>query len=226
MYIFKYDFILILYILLNILKMFKKTILIIIFLTLHLTLSLKSTHFCILKQQECKGFYNRQEYYHIKCNLIPCHGSFSYECGFHFCTRNSTQCNEYNQMYTHLKNLLVTQSMNPILSIKHLEQKNKITLFNKQLKDCQNKTYEFKSNDFCLNGRNCKVTFIRRHRMTVKTACMCPLDKQSFKCDQYCATNSLACDYYKSLNNKKQFNHIKHCGNHNTTYSIPFLNLW
>ena len=51
--------------------MFQKKILIILFLTVDLTLSLKSSDFCILKQQkECKGFYNKEQNYQISRSLF------------------------------------------------------------------------------------------------------------------------------------------------------------
>ena len=51
----------------------------ILFLTINLTISLKSNNFCFLKQEEeqqleCKGYYDYQQNYYTKCEPIKCHG--------------------------------------------------------------------------------------------------------------------------------------------------------
>ena len=38
---------------------------------------LKSTDFCLQKQQQCKGFYDKHENYHIKCESIKCHDKYN-----------------------------------------------------------------------------------------------------------------------------------------------------
>ena len=58
-----------------------KKYLIILFVKLHLTISLRSSDFCILTQQECKGFYDEFQMYEKNCNIIKCHGDLSYQCG-------------------------------------------------------------------------------------------------------------------------------------------------
>ncbi len=68
--------------------MFNKKSFIILCLTLHLTIGLKSSDFCSLKQQECKGFYDKQQNYEIKCNPIKCHGKFNYDCESNTCSNN------------------------------------------------------------------------------------------------------------------------------------------
>ena len=79
--------------------MIKKLSLILLFLTLNLTISLKSTDFCIPKQQnECKGYYDRHKKYQIKCKTIKCHGTFNYDCGSEICSNNMTECKKYNQI--------------------------------------------------------------------------------------------------------------------------------
>ncbi len=58
-----------------------KEYLIILFVTLHLTTSLNTSHFCSLTQQECKGSYDDFQIYEKKCKIIKCHGDLSYQCG-------------------------------------------------------------------------------------------------------------------------------------------------
>jgi hypothetical protein len=48
----------------------------IIFFILHLTISLKSNDFCIVKQQDCKGFYDKDDNYKTKCEPVMCHGKY------------------------------------------------------------------------------------------------------------------------------------------------------
>ena len=40
---------------------------------------LKSTDFCLQKQQQCKGFYDKHENYHMKCDdeSIKCHDEYN-----------------------------------------------------------------------------------------------------------------------------------------------------
>ena len=117
------------------------------------------------------------------------------------------------------------QPMKLMLSGNHLREKNQVKMFNKQIKDCKNKVYEFDSNDFCVNGRNCKTIQLGYgyNQKTKKVDCKCP-SKQSFKCGKYCTTDSNACDYF----NKKHKNlaNIDDCGNQNTTsFSSNFI-IW
>jgi hypothetical protein len=209
--------------------MLNKKILFLLYLSLKLTICLKSTDFCILKQQECKGFYDNQHKYHIKCESIKCHGTFNNDCGLKICSRNKFECNEYNHLRVYLKLFLKHEIINPFIWDKYLKERNKIQTFKKSLKECQPKIYKFKSNDFCLIGKNCTETRINNNI----TDCKCP-NEQSFKCGQYCSKNSNACDSSKLNNN--YFN-ISDCSDHrslttlnynfetNNSFSIPFFAL-
>ena len=88
--------------------------------------------------------------------------------------------------------------------------------------------YEIVSNDFCLNGKSCfevKNDLIgfgynyRKFKTTEKIDCKCP-KRQSFKCGEYCSTNSIACGYHKSAKNEKLISQIKDCGNNNRIYEL------
>ncbi len=208
--------------------MFHKNILIFLSLIIHLTSGLKSTDFCILKQKECRGYYDKQqqENYKIKCTPIKCHGKLAYECESNsICSVNKIECDEYRQMDSYRKIINTVQTFNTKFANKHSMITNKIQSFNKEIKYCQNKYYKFKSNDFCLNGKNCAevrkelIGFgfsYRKITITRKIDCKCPASK-SFKCDKYCTTDSIACDYYKSLKIQNQFSNINECGNNNVT---------
>jgi hypothetical protein len=199
---------------------------IILFFTLNLTISLKTTDFCILNQQECKGFYDRKENYYTKCDLIKCHDNeYRHQCELNICSRN--KCDEYKhkQSITFKNLLFLRQPITPILVSSVSKEKYKIKLFKENIKYCKNKIYKFDSNDFCVNGRNCKTIQLGYgyNQKTKKVDCKCP-SKQSFKCGKYCTTDSNACDYF----NKKHKNlaNIDDCGNQNTTsFSSNFI-IW
>lgn len=210
----------------------KKNVIVILFFILHLTLSLKSTDFCIAKQEACKGFYDKNHKYQIKCELIKCHSEFNYDCGSNVCSKNKLTCNGYkNALSKFMKIINLIQNTNPKFAAKYLKEKNKTQMINKHIKYCQ-KIFKFTPNDFCLNGKDCVeirkdlIGFGFNYRSlitTKKVDCKCPASK-SFKCDKYCATDSIACDYFKILENPNDFINISGCGNRNTTFKISFYN--
>jgi hypothetical protein len=208
--------------------MLNKKFIVILLLKLHLTIfCLKPTEFCILRQQECKGFYDRSQNYQIKCNKVKCHGTFKHACESNICSNNVTVCEDYSKMNMKQNILLSKQVLNLVFALRHMQERENIKSFKNQFKDCKNKVYEFKSNDFCVNGNNCKIILGYRYQVTRPSNCRCPR-KKSFECDKYCTTNSIACDYYKSMRNKKQFANIKdikECGNQNSTYYRPYYYL-
>ncbi len=129
----------------------------ILFLTINLTISLKSDNFCFLKkgeeqQLECKGYYDYQQNYHTKCEPIKCHGKLSYQCGSKMCSNNKTECNFYNYVNYYLGILFEATILNPELDHKFTIEKRKIDLF---ITICQNEIYKLSFNDFCVNGNNC-----------------------------------------------------------------------
>ncbi len=210
--------------------MFKKRSFIFLVLTLHLSLSLKSIDFCVLKQQECKGYYDKNQIYHIKCESIKCHGNFKYECTPNICSTKKNECKKYIKWDTYLKLINTIRIFDSKLANLEFKKINEIKSFKKDLKDCHKKKYEFTPTDFCVNSRNCIEIReylkgfgfnYRRIITSEKIYCQCP-KSQSFKCGKYCATHSIACDYYKS--NEKQFFHIKHCGNYNITTTYKSMN--
>jgi hypothetical protein len=204
-----------------------KKILLTIFFAFHLTLSLKSIDFCIAKQETCKGFYDEQHDYQTKCEPNKCHGKFSYDCVSNTCSLNRKSCNEYKIALSRFLQIINDlKASDSVFSSKHLAETKTIKLFNRAIKNCVKKIFEFKKSDFCLNGKNCvqigkeMIGFGLNYRSltTIKDVdCKCPI-KHSFKCDKYCAADSNACDYYKSNKKDKQFLHrIKNCGNDKIT---------
>ncbi len=200
--------------------MFNRKILMILFLTLHLKIGLKSSNYCFIKQQACKGFYDEKQVYHIQCEKIKCHGQFSHDCGLNVCSRNNTDCMKYDKFKVSMKISIGRHPINSKTTNKQFEQKKLFDSFNKNINDCQNKIYKFNSNDFCINGKDCKTIHkygLLKIKYSKKTECKCP-SKQSFKCDKYCTIDSNACDYFKSNENKNHFENINDCGNHNHTF--------
>jgi hypothetical protein len=204
----------------------KLSLILLFLLKLNLTTGLKSTDFCNPKEKkECKGYYDRNKTYQIKCDTIKCHGTFSYDCGSEICSKNEIDCDEYKNVdaYTKLVSLMENLRHAP----KKSKKINEIELFKKKIKNCQLKPYNFKKNDFCLNGQNCfeikkelkGFGFNYRSLITkLKIDCRCP-KRQSFKCGDYCSIDSIACDYFKSIN-ESNFRNIKYCVNYNiTTYT-------
>ncbi len=190
--------------------MLKKIKILILILKLNylIVYSLKPISFCILNQQECKRVYNELKHaYEIKCESIKCHGTFSYECGSRTCSKNKTECNEFNLMNSYINILNEKQKNDSKFKYKYLKETIKLKKFYDYIPNCKNKTYEFDSNDFCLNNNY------------NETDCKLPIN-QSFICDKYCAKDSIACDYFKSNydNNNKEYI-IKYCLIHHDNYS-------
>ncbi len=199
-------------------------VLIILLIKLHLAICFEANDFCVLKQQECKGFIDDQQKYQIKCNLIKCHGIYSNDCHeSHICSNNTTNCKKYNKIKLYFKKRVLQQNIN-----RYLAAKNNFISFNKNIKNCKNKVYEFDQNDYCVNRRKCQIALGHRYKMTKEIECRCPTENQSFKCGKICASDSNACDYYQAINknNNEQFENIKDCNIYNITYFRPYFNLF
>ena len=125
----------------------KKNMIVILFFILHLTLSLKSTDFCIAKQEACKGFYDKNHKYQIKCELIKCHSEFNsrnYDCGSNVCSKNKLTCNGYKNALSKLMKIInLILKTNPKFAAKYLKEKNKTQIINKHVKYCQ-KIFKFR----------------------------------------------------------------------------------
>ena len=65
-------------------------------------MSLKENDFCHLNQHECKGFYDEEQKYEIKCKPIKCHGKYSHDCGSNICSNHKLKCEVYSRALTEL----------------------------------------------------------------------------------------------------------------------------
>lgn len=196
---------------------------------IHLTFSLKSSNFCMIKQQTCRGIYDEtHQKYQTKCEFIKCFGKFNFNCGLNnnICSKNLTECNEYNKILLN-NNIKILIGLEPSLNIKINNEKDKIKNFNKHIQSCKNTIYKLNTNDFCLNGLNCFEKIITPtgfgyKYMNKKIDCKCPANN-SFKCDKYCSTDSIACDFFKS--NKTLFKNINKCGNNNVSILRSYFSI-
>jgi len=96
--------------------------------------------------------------------------------------------------------------------------------FGAKIKKCSEANYELKSNDFCLNGKNCfveQIMWTGRRLTKQKNKIDCPCKgKYSFHCGRkFCTTESIACNAFKSkeLKNELKLNEtLNFCRNDNT----------
>ena len=208
------------------LKMFHKKSLIIAMMRLYLIVCLKPNDFCQFKQA-CNSLNDEQQQDNVNgCgSTMKCPETFSHDCGFNICSKNITECKKYNDGKFYLSIELEAKTM-PAVSAKHVMEKKRFKLFNKQIKECEYKLNKLKSADYCLNGINCiLINRFKYHKYHKQIDCECP-SEQSFKCGRYCTKDSLACDFYKQNKNKKHFQNITHCGNDNiTTFKTNFI-IW
>ena len=197
-----------------------KKVLILLFLIFNLTFALKSSNFCVPKQQECKGYYDDNQNYKIKCNTIKCNGLYQTKCGLNMCSQNRNDCKEFKRLNTYIK---IKQQLKPT---KIKEKNNTMNSFRKHIKDCKYKIYKFELKDFCLNSNDCKTFLGHRYKMVKQVDCKCPNEK-NYICGKYCTTDSIACNYFQLLNETKyNFLNIKNCGNQNSVYMKPYFTLW
>jgi hypothetical protein len=206
--------------------MFNKKSFIILLLVLHITISLKSSEFCVIKQKVCKGFYDRLQKYQIECSIKECYGKFNISCGKNICSSNLNKCDEINKinLYTKITNEL--KAFDPIFAGKYSKERRKVYMFNKQIKYCENQIYEYSSNDFCLDGNKCRTTLGYGYlKMIKKSDCICPKNK-TFKCGKYCAIDSIACDFYTTHKNETNIGIIKDCGNNNSSYFKSYFSIF
>jgi hypothetical protein len=202
-------------------------------LSLHLALSLKSANFCKLEQKVCKGYYDTKQKYQTKCNLVECSERFKIKCSSNICSNNKTEGNEYKQMNSYV-HILLKKHSDLKMTDKYFKEKSSFETFNKHIKKCENKIYNFDhENDFCLNGQNCVEKLVSPiglgyNYVNRKIDCKCP-NEQSFKCNKYyCTKDSIACDYYREniKNSKALFAKINNCNSGNVSNLRSFFKLF
>ena len=141
--------------------MSKKCIIIGIILLIKTILSLKSTDLCHNVEQECKGNYDSNQNYQIKCQNVKCFGKNGHQCGVTKCAVNKKQCDDYtNFTYSlslqKLKISLGKYSIQNQEQIKaHEKEKTKLIIINQKIANCPSSPYKFNTSDFCINGVFC-----------------------------------------------------------------------
>ena len=130
-----------------------------IFIILNLVssiLGLKSSDLCYIEEKECRGEYDPDLNYQIKCEPINCHGEYSYECGDK-CARYKTTCSNYQDfLFSNQRFRGDLFSIFNFLNINGKESgKIKIKTFDQNIPTCPEKQYEFKLNHICLSGTHC-----------------------------------------------------------------------
>jgi len=71
--------------------MFNKNFLLLILLLLKTILSLKPTDLCNKIQEECKGSYDHNQKYQVKCERFKCQGKYNFQCDFNKCALRIVQ---------------------------------------------------------------------------------------------------------------------------------------
>lgn len=193
--------------------MFNRFFYLSLFLLFKIILSLKSTDFCHVAENECKGHY-QSNIYQIKCELKKCVGKYSYQCGPGLCSTRNASC---------VKHQSITQMFNSMFkSIKYKHEKENFITFNQNINKCPIDPYLWNLNDICLNEKQCLQNneFVMRSgvvRFQKLINCPCK-EKFNYHCGKnYCALNKQACDAFdlKYLKNSKSLiKEIKSCGNH------------
>ena len=83
-----------------------------------------------------------------------------YACGASMCTRNKTDCREYLQIESKIRDNHLKAGIR-IALMAHIANYNEIKLaegfmrFKKTIKKCTEIAYQWQPNDICIKGRNC-----------------------------------------------------------------------
>ena len=187
---------------------------------LHSLFSLQSSDLCNRVQKECRGQYDLNLNYQIKCESISCHGRYSYECNDK-CATDETTC--YNYETFRISNQRNRADIFSILNSFHTNGyksgKDKLKNFEQNILSCPERSYEFKLNHICLKGKDCyeKIKQFRNfksHYIYRKVKCLCS-SIYNYEChDLYCSTNQQSCDYFKNITiEAKTKQALNKCGN-------------
>jgi hypothetical protein len=172
-------------------------------------------------EKECRGDYDSNYNYHIKCEPISCHGKYLYNCGDK-CSLDETICSNYESF-----RLANQRNRGDLLSIFNSYHKNgkelgkiKLKNFNQNISTCPKLEYEFKLDHICLSGTNCyeKIKPYRGFKNEYiyrKTKCYCQ-GIYNYECNSsYCSINKQSCDYFMNISSNgliiKQS--LNKCGN-------------
>ncbi len=209
--------------------MFNKNFLLLILLLIKTILSLKPTDLCNNIQEECKGSYDHNQKYQVKCERFKCQGKYNFQCDFNKCAMSKKNCDDYTRFayYLRLQNEFISQ-MSQYKYYSSIEnqsfykkQGQKLILFNQHIGICPVIQYKWKPSDVCINGLKCfeKIKILKGfgYNYYKKPAdCKCP-SSHSFQCGKIsskfiCSVNQGACETIKGL---KTLFGIQNCRNHN-----------
>ena len=150
------------------------------------------SEYCLNKNRECKGLYNRARVYSVKCEQLKCAGIHSHSCENEYCSTSKKTCS----------NLLLINKIIRSISAYNLQEKalQKYNSFIQNLTVCPAVKYELKEDDICLNTRSCMYVESHVTDEMGKKHLVCPcFGKTAFHCDtRYCASQSRACDAIKA----------------------------
>ena len=141
--------------------MFNKNFLLLILLLIKTILSLKPTDLCNNIQEECKGSYDHNQKYQVKCERFKCQGKYNFQCDFNKCAMSKKNCDEYNFL-SYSINLEKLKSymgrytfINDEQVSKNENERKKLKLFYQRIENCPGIIYEWKASDICINGLHC-----------------------------------------------------------------------
>lgn len=193
--------------------------LLIIFLTVQSSFSIKSSNYCSIIKDKCYSIKNKTS---IECTRSQCNKEYPYQCGVDFCSRDSQSCRDLHEMIKELKSLRMLKLK---LTIDKLftRTSQKYHLIVREIKNCQIEKYEWKPSDICLRGIKCRTLEalpIRYGGINLLTPIECPCASNfSHYCDNsHCAKDVAGCQGFlimKSVSNQLNIN--KSCGN---SYSV------
>jgi len=164
---------------------------------------------CIGVKNRCKGLYEYNLKYQIKCEKKACKGKLSYDCGSDYCDKNKHSC----EIITNLR-FLIKAYKSLLLFEKELEKYSHII---ERINYCAIDAYSLQPDDICINGDGCysvsRFSFkIGMNRITKPIICRCPAN-QTYHCgEKFCAVHSDAC---LAFNKTHSSSFIRNCDNGN-----------
>jgi hypothetical protein len=210
--------------------MFNKYILLILFLIIKISQSLKSTDLCFMKQKKCTGNYDKiKNEYSTNCEKIKCYGKYKHECMKDKCSISKVSCDNYMNFNIYLSVQAFKSEFDkyvfPSSRTFYKVQDKKLKIFNKQIAECPWKSNVFDSNHICNNGKNCteKSKLLKGFGYNYyhkPIDCICQ-GNYNYKCGKnFCTIDSNVCDKFTSIKtvNKVSFINFKDCDNGNRAF--------
>jgi hypothetical protein len=178
--------------------------LVILVLVVHATIAMKPYNFCKKTSQKCFGTYNNLKMYVEKCELEKCPEQFKYDCGYNVCAKFKLTCEqlEETKQYIEKINIPYTYSL----------EVNKLRKYMSNFNECPIAKRYLKLEEICMNGVNCSYVDASGNKPII-----CPCQAQhSYYCgNSFCATHSVACDLFVSLDEELKSKPLQKCKNDN-----------